>query len=184
MAHSREVSGYRNGMDIRAMEPSVRTARPAAPRLSIPNREGRVVGIVRHAMIVIACMYFGIFCWSIYRRIWQVQRIELRSSSPVLTPGTIVSYDVVTSGEVQNRILLELVQGQRAVTLLDRMSRVSTISALDLRLFRYTPTVEITPELLARFSSGPATLRLTGFGAQKLLRTPAPRIRELPVTIR
>ena len=138
---------------------------------------------VRRAMIVVAGAYFLVFCWSIFRRIRQVLRVEVTASSPVLTPGATVSYDVVTSGEVQNRILLELVQGTHSETLLERRSRVSTISALDLRLFQYTPTVVITPELLARFAPGPATLRLTGFGSQKLLRTPAARVRELSVSI-
>ena len=35
-----------------------------------------------------------------------------------------------------------------------------------------------------RFHAGGATLRLTGFGGQKLLHTPAPRVRELRVELR
>ena len=159
-------------------------ARPASrPRFAMPHDEPRAMLWIRRVLTAIACLYLMVFCWSIYRRLWQVQRIELRASSSVLAPGATVSYDVVTSGEVQNRILLELVQGAQTATLLERRTRVSTISALDLRLFRYTPTVLITPELLSRFAPGPATLRLTGFGSQKLLRTPAARVRELPVTI-
>lgn len=134
-------------------------------------------------MIVVASLYLVVFCWSIYRRLWQVLRIELQASSLVIAPGVSVSCDVVTTGEVHNRIRLELVQGSRSMTLIEQRSRVSAISALDPRLFRYTPTVVLTREQLARFAPGPATLRLTGFGAQKLLRTPAPRVRELQVTI-
>jgi hypothetical protein len=94
-----------------------------------------------------------------------------------------VSYDVITSGETRNRIVLELEQGTHAETLLEQRARLNAVSAYDPRLFRYTPTVVITPELLARFAPGPATLRLTAFGGPKLLRTPPPRVRELRVTI-
>jgi hypothetical protein len=55
--------------------------------------------------------------------------------------------------------------------------------SIDPRVFRYTPTVPITSALLARFQPGRATLRVTGFGAQKLLHTPAPRVRELVVRL-
>jgi hypothetical protein len=121
--------------------------------------------------------------WSLYRRLWQVLHIEVASSSAVLTPGATVSYDVVTSGEVHNRIRLELVQGAHAETVREERTRVSAISAYDPRIFRYERTMVLTAELLARFEPGPATLRLTGFGGQKLLRTPAPRVKELAVQI-
>jgi hypothetical protein len=89
----------------------------------------------------------------------------------------------VTSGEAHNRIHLELIQGAQREVLHQHRTRVSSISALDPRVFRYTPTVTITPALLARFHSGSATLRVTGFGAQKLLRTPGPRVREVRVRL-
>jgi hypothetical protein len=149
----------------------------------MPEHEASVVRWVRRLAIALVCMHVMVSCWSFYRRIWQVQRIELSVSSPVLTPGSTVSYDVVTSGETNNRIRLELIQGPHAGTLLEQRARVSSVSAYDLRLFRYTPTVSITAELLARFQPGPATVRLTAFGGQKLLRTPPARIRELAVRL-
>jgi len=138
---------------------------------------------VKRICIAAFAIHMVFFTWSIYRRIWQINRIDLTTSSSALASGTIVSYDVVTSGEVQNRIRLELVQGAHAEILREQLSRVSAISAYDPRLFRYQQAVHLTPELLGRFSNGPATLRLTGFGAQKLLHTPAPRIRELAVQV-
>jgi hypothetical protein len=153
------------------------------PRFVMPQRESSVVRWVRHIAIAVMCMHVMVSCWSFYRRIWQVLRIEVSVSSPVLTPGSTVSYDVITSGETNNRIRLELVQGSHAETLLEHRGRVSSVSAYDLRLFQYTPTVSITAELLARFQPGPATVRLTAFGGQKLLRTPPPRVRELAVRL-
>jgi hypothetical protein len=149
----------------------------------MPRRESRVVFWVRRVLIAVACIHAVLFFWSIYRRIWQVQRIEARATSTVLVPGSAVGYDVVTSGETNNLIRLELVQGARREILLEQRARVNSVSAYDPRLFRYTPTVTITPELLARFRAGPATLRVTAFGGQKLLRTPAPRVRELQLRL-
>ena len=149
----------------------------------MPQSESRVVLWVTRVLIALACMHVVLSCWSTYRRIWQVQRIELRVSSPMLAPGVTVSYDVITSGETRNRILLELEQGTQSETLMEQRARQNAVSAYDPRLFRYTPTVVITPELLARFTPGPATLRLTAFGGPKLLRTPPPRVRELQVTV-
>ena len=120
------------------------------------RRESRVVGWVRRGTIVIACVYAVSFSWSIYRRINQILRIEAHTTSLVLAPGSRVGYDVITSGEVQNRIRLELVQGARSELLREQRANLNRISGLDPRVFRYTPTVTITPVLLARFRPGPA----------------------------
>jgi hypothetical protein len=151
---------------------------------AMARRESRIVRLVRRGTIAVACIYAVSFSWSIYRRINQILRIEVRVTSVALMPGSRVGYDVITSGEVQNRIRLELVQGARSEVLHEQRANVNRISGLDPRVFRYTPTVAITPVLLARFRPGPATLRVTGFGGQKLLRTPAPRVRELQVRLR
>ena len=150
---------------------------------TMARREPRVVCAVQRAVIAIACLYAVSFTWSNYRRFHQILRIELRVPSPVLVPGSTVGYDVVTSGEVQNLIRLELVQGAHSEVLHEQRAKVNRISGLDPRGFRYTPTVVVTPALLARFRPGPATLRVTGFGGQKLMQTPAPRMRELQVRL-
>jgi hypothetical protein len=150
---------------------------------AMAQRESRVVRLVRRAMIAVACICVVSSAWGMYRRIWQILRIELRANSLVLAPGATVSYDVVTSGAVPNVIRLELVQGAHHEVLLEQRASINAVSDLDPRVFRYAPTVTITPALLARFQSGPAILRVTGFGGQKLLRTPAPRVRELQVRL-
>jgi hypothetical protein len=149
---------------------------------AMARRESRVVRHVRRAMIAIACLYVISFSWSIYRRLRQILRIEARAPR-VLVSGSTVGYDVVASGEVHNRIRLELVQGAQSEVLLEQRASVNRVSGVDPRVFRYTPTVTITPALLARFHPGPATLRVTGFGGRKLLRTPPPRVRELEIRL-
>jgi hypothetical protein len=157
--------------------------RPRFANVLDARPESNVVLWVRRVLITIACVHILFFCWAIFRRLRQILRIELTVSSAVLRPGSTVSYDVITSGETMNRIRLELLQGAHSEVLLEQRAAVNGVSAYDPRVFRYTPTVVITPAVLARFTPGPATLRLTGFGGQKLLQTPAPRVRELPVQL-
>jgi hypothetical protein len=149
----------------------------------LPQDEPRVFRWLRRFTIVTLCIHLALFWWSIYRRIWQVQRIELVAPATVLVPPVTVGYDVITSGEVQNLIRLELIQGDQHEVLLEQRAKTNRISAYDPRLFRNTPRVTIGPELLSRFRAGPATLRLTVFGGQKLLHTPAPRLREIQVRL-
>jgi hypothetical protein len=150
---------------------------------AMAERESRAVRLVRRASIVFACLFMISFTWSIVRRIRQVMRIELRASSATLSPGVTVGYDIITSGEVQNRIVFELVQGTRSTMLLEQRAEHNRVSGLDPRIFRYTPAITITSAHLQQFERGPATLRVTGFGGTKLLHTPAPRVRTLPVRL-
>ena len=149
----------------------------------LPRDESPVNRWLWRFTITTLLLHSMLFCWSIYRRIWQVQRIEVIAPSPVLAPSSQVGYDVITSGEVRNLIRLELVQGDQRETLLEQRSDRNRISAYDPRWFHYTPTVTLGPEVVSRFRAGPATLRLTVFGGQKLLHTPAPRVRELEVRV-
>jgi hypothetical protein len=134
-------------------------------------------------VIALACAHILLSCWGTYRRIWQVQRIEIAAPSTVLAPSATVGYDVITSGETHNLIQLELIQGAQHRILIEQRADVNRINTYDPRLFRYTPTITITPELLSTFAPGPAALRLTVFGGMKFLRTPAPRVREVGVQL-
>jgi hypothetical protein len=150
---------------------------------TLPRRESRVVLWVGRTLIVIVCLQSVFFCWSIYRRIWQVQHIEALANSAVLVPGTTVGYDVLTSGEVHNLISLELIQGDRHEVLVQQRARINLVNTYNPFLVRSTQSVRLPSELLSRYRAGPATLRVTAFGSQKLLRTPPPRVNELHVTL-
>jgi hypothetical protein len=66
--------------------------------LELRSREPRVVGWIRSGLIAVALMYAVLAAWGMYRRIWQVQRIELSVPSTTLSAGSTVGYDVITSG--------------------------------------------------------------------------------------
>src|SRR5262245_30198850 len=99
------------------MEPNYRRA---VRTFELPRDESRVSRWLLRFTIVTLCLHSALFCWSIYRRIWQVQRIEVIAPSPVLRSAAVVGYDVITSGEVRNLIRLELVQGARQETVLEQ----------------------------------------------------------------
>lgn len=149
----------------------------------LPRNESRLFRWLWRFTLATAGLHVALFTWSIYRRLWQVQRIEVIADSAALAASSSVGYDVITSGEVRNLIRLELVHDERRETLLEQRAEVNRFSGYDPRLFRYRPSIRIEPELLSRFRAGPALLRLTVFGGQKLLRTPAPRVREFSVRL-
>ncbi len=149
----------------------------------LPHVESTFFRWLRRLTITSTAIYAALFCWSMYRRIWQVQHIEVVAASNLLLTGSTVGFDVVTSGETHNLIRLELLQGDCREVLLEQLSDVNHISALDPRLFRYRRSVRMGSEFLSCFRVGPASLRVTAFGGMKLLRIPAPRVRELVVQL-
>jgi hypothetical protein len=150
---------------------------------TMPAPEPRATFWVRRACLVLFGIHLLFSIWDLYRRIWQILRVDVAVSATALRPGASVFTDVIATGETHNRMLLELRQGDRARVLYEERARVSTVAMYDPRVFRYQRTTRLSDEALAGFAPGPAVLRLTGFGGQKLLRTPAARVREIPVTI-
>ena len=137
----------------------------------------------RRVAVGLICFHVCLWPWELYRRIWQVLRADLVVSADVLTPGATISIDVVTSGEVRNRIALELVQDTRREMLLEFHGELNRMNVYDVRTYRYTRTVTLTSDVLAGFKPGPAIVTLTGYGGMKLLRTPPPVVREQHVMV-
>ena len=118
------------------------------PQFSIPQQRSRTRTWIRRVIIAVFAIHIALAGWGFYRRIWQVLRIDLQVSSVMLTPGATVSYDVITTGEAQNRILLELVQGGTTETLVEQRARLSAVNMYDPRVFTYAQTISITANLL------------------------------------
>lgn len=159
---------------------------PGAPHsrtFLLPDVETPLFKWLRRFVVATGAAYALLFSWGIYRRLVQVQRIELTAPSSPIGPGSVIAYDVVTSGEVQNLIRLEVLQDDRRRVLHEQRSGVNHVNTLDPRLLRYRPSIAVAAHALDGFRPGPATLRLTVFGNQKLLRTPAPRVREINVIL-
>jgi hypothetical protein len=118
-----------------------------------------------------------------YRAIWQIYRLTIRTSNPVLQPGASVGFDLVSSGRVESDAQLELIQGTVAETLAVKFLPRNTNASYDPRSQHGAVSVVLTPSMLARFAPGPAILRATAFGSMQWLRTPPPSIREQRVLL-
>jgi hypothetical protein len=132
---------------------------------ALVRRESRVLRLMRRAVVAAACLYAVSCAWSTYRRLRQILRLEARASSLVLTPGSTVGYDVITSGEVQNRIRLELVQGARREVLLERRAHEPDPEPRPARLSGHAGRPDHARAARA-IRSGAATLRVTGSEAR------------------
>jgi hypothetical protein len=84
---------------------------------------------------------------------------------------------------VESDARIELVQGQRVTMLGEVYLPRNHEPVFDPRPQRGSVVVALTPELLAGFEPGTATLRASAVGRPQWLRVPPPTIREQPVTI-
>lgn len=134
-------------------------------------------------ILPLLAVHVALATWSGYRAIVQVFELELHSTSAVLTRGSTVGADVVSSGRVPVTLRLELVQGARVETLAVTRVRDSENPSYDPRSRRGAVSVALDSAVLTRLSPGPATLRATALGASQWLRTPPPTIRELAVRV-
>jgi hypothetical protein len=137
----------------------------------------------RWVAVGVICFHACLLPWELYRRIWQVLRADLVVSTDVLTPGATISIDIVTSGEVRNRIVVELEQDTRREILLEFHGDLNRMNVYDVRTYRYSQTITLTSSVLTGFKPGPAVVTLTGYGGMKLLRTPPPVVRQQPVML-
>jgi hypothetical protein len=156
------------------------TERPFDQRFTDPPS----IAVVRKLLVVLVAVHVPLACWSGYRAIVQVQRLELQSPTRVLEEGSTVRVDVVGSGRATIDVQLQMVQGARAETIGTRRVETGRSPAYDPRFRRGTLTVVLTPELLARFRPGPALLRATAIGRPQWMRTPPPTVRQVGVEIR
>lgn len=167
---------------VRRVKPEAAIAAPSAPRT---GRFGEPASyrVVRRGVIALVSLHAVLALWSGYRAIWQVWRLEVRISTPVVHAGSVVSVVALTSRRVPNPIVVELRQGARAETLIARRARQNDLAVYNPRFYHTRDSVTLTPAHLARFAPGPASLRITGMGVSQFLHVPPPVVRETTVTI-
>jgi hypothetical protein len=122
-----------------------------------------------------------------YRAIVQIYRVELQAPDTIRA-GSEVSVGVTTSGRVTSSATLVLVQGKRVDTLHRRVisdNHIGWFISQSINPFpvRDSMTVVVSPEVLARFDAGPATLRAIGLGGSQWMRVPPPTVRERNVML-
>lgn len=114
-----------------------------------------------------------------YRAIVQVYSVQMTSSAHIVRPGTVVTYEVASSGRVPVDVEFELIQDARHDTLAVHWIRDHTVPSYDPRTIRGRWSATLTADQIARFQPGPVTVRVTANGKSQWLRVPPPRISEL-----
>ena len=140
------------------------------------------LGWLKKGIIGLVSVWIVIALISGHRAIWQVQKLELGVPDEILKPGSTIAVKTRSSGRVNVRVVLELVQGARAETLATQRlpsNHPTFIPRWRNGVLDYT----VTPALLERFQSGSAIVRATGLGAPQWTRTPPPTVREQPVRL-
>lgn len=90
-------------------------------------------------------------------------------------------YEQPKSMMILQRIILPLLVVHVVLATWSGYRAIVQVYSVD--VIRGSQIVSVTPEMLARFATGPATLRAAATGRAQWLRTPPPKMREIPVVI-
>ncbi len=150
---------------------------------SVTVREARPVALMKRAALPLLALCVVTALSSGYRAYYQVYDLQLHVTESTLRAGSAVEVAVAGSGRTTFGVRVELIQGDHSETLAVRQVRGNEWASFDPRPRKASQTVVLTPEQLARFAPGPATLRATATGRPQWLRLPPPTVREEAVEI-
>ena len=148
-----------------------------------PFEESRAARLGKRAVLWFILLQLPIGALSSYRAWVQIKSLTLSTTSAVLGPGVVVRSDLVSWARTESDARIELVQHGDTVMLGEVYLPRNREPVFDPRPQRGSVVVTLTPEVLAAFDNGPATLRASAVGRPQWLRTPPPTIREQAVTI-
>jgi hypothetical protein len=148
-----------------------------------PFEESRGYRLAKRAVLWFILVQLPIGALSSYRAWVQIKDLTLSTTSSALASGVVVRSDLVSWARTESDARIELVQGDRVEMLGEVYVSRNHEPVFDPRPRRGSVVVTLTPELLAGFDAGPATLRASAVGRPQWLRVPPPTIREQPVTI-
>ena len=151
---------------------------------ALPHKDARPVALIKRAALALVALCVVTALASGYRAWFQVYELELRAGGSPLRAGSVVRTEVSISGRASASVSVELVQGGLHQTLAVHSLPGSAWAAIDPRRRHASHEVTLTPEHLARFSDGPATLRATATGRPQWTRLPPPTVREVAVELR
>ncbi|MGH7621545.1 MAG: hypothetical protein ACREMU_04330, partial [Gemmatimonadaceae bacterium] len=118
-----------------------------------------------------------------YRAVWQIHRVQLYAPERTLHAGSLIGFSYVSTARVPSDAELVLIQGAQHVSVAATSLAANVNPSYDPRTKTASVHATLTPELLANFHAGPATLRVTAYGNMQWLRTPPPVVKELSVQL-
>ena len=148
-----------------------------------PFEESRASRLGKRAVVWFILLQLPIGALSSYRAWVQIKELTLSTTSTSLAPGVVVRSNLVSWARVESDARIELVQGKRVTMLGEVYLPRNHEPVFDPRPQRGSVVVALTPDMLAGFEPGTATLRATAVGRHQWLRVPPPTVREQPVTI-
>jgi hypothetical protein len=154
-----------------------------AATLRSPFEESRGSRLAKRAVIAFILVQLPIGALSSYRAWVQIKHLSLDIDGPVLRAGSTVRSEVASWARTESDARVELVQGNHTEMLGEVYLARNREPVFDPRPRHDSVVVRLTPDLLARFDDGPATLRATALGRPQWLRTPPPTVRERTVVI-
>ena len=150
---------------------------------SLTIQDARPVALLKKSALILLALFLITGIVSGYRAYYQVRGLELQLAGPVLSNGSVIQIAVVGSGRTTIDVQLELRQGTHSETLAMQRVPGNEWAFFDPRPTRGSQKVVVTPEQLARFTTGAATVRATATGRPQWTRLPPPTVRELAVEI-
>ena len=148
-----------------------------------PFEDSRASRLAKKVLLWSILAQLPIGAMSSYRAWVQIKDLTLTTTSPVLTPGVVVRADLASWARTESDARIELVQGSHVVMLGEVYVRRNHEPVFDPRPQHGSVVVTISPEMLAQFQPGPATLHASAVGRPQWMRVPPPTIRDQAVTI-
>ena len=148
-----------------------------------PFEESRVARLAKRVLLASIVVQLPIGAMSSYRAWVQIKALTLSTTSSTLASGVVVQSELVSWARTESDARIELVQGGHVEMLGEVYVSRNHEPVFDPRPRSGSVVVTLTPEMLAGFDAGAATLRASAVGRPQWLRVPPPTIREQPVTI-
>jgi len=149
---------------------------------SLTIHEARPIVWLKRVFVFVIVALIAIGVVSSYRAYVQVRSLEL-SAPRLLSAGSIVTTEVVSSGRTTVDVEVDLIQGAHSEHLFHVRLRGNELGFFDPRTKHASDSIALTAETLSKFQPGAALLRSVATGRHQWMRLPPPTVRELEVEI-
>jgi hypothetical protein len=149
---------------------------------SLIIHEARPIVWLKRVFVFVIVALLAIGAVSSYRAYVQVRSLEL-SAPRLLSAGSVVTTEVVSSGRTTVDVEVDLIQGAHSERLFKLYLRGNELGFFDPRTKHGSDSITLSSEILSKFQPGAARLRSVATGRHQWMRLPPPTVRELEVEI-
>ena len=149
---------------------------------SLTIHEARPIVWLKRVFVFVIVALLAIGAVSSYRAYVQVRSLEL-GAPRLVSAGSVVTTEVVSSGRTTVDVEVDLIQGTHSELLFKLHLPGNELAFFDPRTQHAFDSVTLTAETLSKFQPGAARLRSIATGRHQWMRLPPPTVRELEVEI-